>query len=189
MAPTRHEPGEPAPEGERDSVYQDLPSVDDRQWRSFAEEASGAESPAPGSPGFRGIGPRQSRSDRAIQEDINELLTADDHIDAREVTVVVTSGVATLSGTLPERGMKHRTEDLVSGCRGVNEVNNHIRISHGEESFGPRGQPVRSGQDQQGSGFSSSERTEITDGRLGSTGAEGVADIPQPGKAAEDRQD
>jgi hypothetical protein len=70
--------------------------------------------------------------------------------------------------------MKRRAEDIASQARGVRDVRNHIRFDDGSASFGPAGRAVRSGNDQLGSGFSSSERTQeqwvqpsIRQGRVG----------------------
>jgi hypothetical protein len=54
--------------------------------------------------------------------------------------------------------MKRRAEDLVALASGVRDVHNRIRVDDGSASAGPPGQAVRSGYDQLGSGFSSSER-------------------------------
>jgi osmotically-inducible protein OsmY len=64
--------------------------------------------------------------------------------------------VVTLTGEVPQRRMKHLAEDLVVAMQGVREVHNRIQVDKGAASFGPPGQAVRSGFDQQGSGFSSS---------------------------------
>jgi hypothetical protein len=109
--------------------------------------------------GHRGHGPRDYvRSDERITDDIIDRLTDDDHIDASEILVMVETGVVTLTGNVPERGMKHRAEDLVADASGVRDVHNRIRVDDGSASFGPAGQAVRSGHDQLGSGFSSSAR-------------------------------
>jgi hypothetical protein len=107
----------------------------------------------------RGRGPRDYvRSDERITDDIIDRLTDDERIDASEVLVMVEAGVVTLTGNVPERAMKHRAEDLVADARGVRDVRNEIRVDPGAASFGRAGEAVRSGRDQLGSGFSSSER-------------------------------
>lgn len=168
--------------GRAQPLYRDMPSVTNRgtgPWSeadTFGYEGMGGrgEFDRPGS--FRGVGP--ARSDRALQEDINERLTWDADIDARDLSVIVRDGNATLSGTVPRRSMKHCAEEIALAA-GVREVDNRIRVGMGAESFGPPGRAVRSGLDQQGSGFSSSERQEISDRQIGSTGAEGVEDVPR----------
>jgi len=76
-----------------------------------------------------GRGPRNySRSDERITEDLNERLTDDTYLDASEIEVQVSSGVASLSGTVPDRWMKHRAEDIADACGGVKEVDNQLRV-------------------------------------------------------------
>ena len=80
--------------------------------------------------GFRGLGPKNyTRPDQRITEDLCERLTEDDRIDAREIEVRVSEGVVTLSGTVADRAMKHRAEDLAERCTGVRDVDNRIRVA------------------------------------------------------------
>ena len=82
--------------------------------------------------GYRGLGPQNyTRSDERIREDINERLTDADDIDARGLMVEVSNGIATLSGTVEQRWMKHRAEDVVENCSGVRDVKNQIQVSSG----------------------------------------------------------
>lgn len=107
----------------------------------------------------RGRGPRDYvRPDERIADDIIDRLTDDVGVDASEVLVMVEDGVVTLSGDVPERRMKHRSEDIAAAARGVREVRNTIRVDPGLASFGRPGEAIRAGRDQLGSGFSSSER-------------------------------
>ena len=79
--------------------------------------------------GYRGRGPlNYTRSDERIREDLNERLTDADDLDASGITVEVSNGVATLSGSVDERWMKHRAEDLADGCSGVRDVRNLIQV-------------------------------------------------------------
>jgi hypothetical protein len=109
--------------------------------------------------GYRGRGPQgYVRPDHNIADDIVSRLTDDDAIDASEILIRVDHGLVTLTGNVPERAMKRRAENLAAMANGVVDVANHIRVDDGSASFGPPGQAVRSGHDQQGSGFSSSSR-------------------------------
>jgi osmotically-inducible protein OsmY len=91
----------------------------------------------------RGLGPKNySRSDERIREDINERLTDADDIDARGLTVEVSNGIATLTGTVEQRWMKHRAEDLAESCSGVRDVHNQIRVQ--SRDAGMSSQPGRS---------------------------------------------
>ena len=112
-----------------------------------------------GPQGHRGRGPAgYVRSDERIVDDVIDRLTDDEHIDASEILVKVDGGIVTLTGNVPERAMKRLAEDLVADASGVRDVRNMIRVDDGSASAGLPGQAVRSGHDQLGSGFSSSER-------------------------------
>lgn len=129
---------------------------------------------------YRGRGPRNHvRSDDSIVDELIERMTDDDRLDATEILVMVESGVVTLSGEVPERRMKHRAEDLADAVRGVQDIENRIRVDSGASSFGPPGQAVRSGENQLGSGFSSSGRISdpLSDDatRVGRSGTESEA--------------
>lgn len=78
---------------------------------------------------FRGRGPRNYvRSDARIAEDLNERLTDDPSVDAGEIEVSVKDGLATLTGSVESRWMKHRAEDIVEACSGVKDIDNRIRV-------------------------------------------------------------
>jgi len=112
-----------------------------------------------GPQGHRGRGPAgYVRSDERIVDDVIDRLTQDEHIDASEILVKVEAGIVTLTGNVPERHMKRLAENLVADASGVRDVHNVIRVDDGSASAGLPGQAVRSGHDQLGSGFSSSER-------------------------------
>jgi osmotically-inducible protein OsmY len=94
--------------------------------RSHMQRGEGA---AMGARGFAGRGPKgYARSDDRIREDVCDLLTEDDSIDASELDVRVRDGIVTLSGTVEDRRGKRYAEDLVESCRGVKDVRNEIRI-------------------------------------------------------------
>ena len=80
--------------------------------------------------GHRGRGPKNyTRTDQRITEDLCERLTEDDDVDAGDIEVAVSDGVATLTGTVAERWMKHRAEDIAEACGGVRDVENRIRVA------------------------------------------------------------
>lgn len=115
-------------------------------------------------PSMRGRGPKNyTRSDERITEDLNEKLSQDDYLDASEINVEVKQGVATLSGTVEQRWMKHHAEDLAESCSGIKDVENHIRVS-------PSATSQRSGSEM-GSGLG---RTSTTTGGTG--GSWGTSD-------------
>lgn len=107
----------------------------------------------------RGRGPRNyTRSDESIVDELIARMTDHDQLDATEILLMVEDGVVTLTGEVPERRMKHIAEDLADAVHGVRDIENRIRVDNGLTSFGPRGGAVRSGNNQVGSGFSSSGR-------------------------------
>jgi len=84
---------------------------------------------------YRGRGPKNyTRSDERIIEEINERLTDDDDLDATDITVRCVAGTVTLEGTVEQRWMKHRAEDIADACLGVKEVDNRIQVTSASSS-------------------------------------------------------
>lgn len=80
--------------------------------------------------GYAGVGPKgYSRSDDRVREDLCDRLCDAWDVDASSIEVDVKDGVAKLSGKVWDRSMKHRAEDLAESIRGVNEVENEIKVS------------------------------------------------------------
>lgn len=121
--------------------------------RRYPEPGEGFKRHREPDEGFRGIGPRNyARSDDRIREDVCDELSDDGEIDAREIDIEVKDREVTLTGTVPDRYMKHRAEDIADSCRGVKDVHNRIRVQkHGSEE----------------------ERSAPSDGGLGRTSREG----------------
>lgn len=156
----------------RQSRYHGLPSVTDRAWgqRPGDEDAFGTpgelggwgdfREPAPrrdARPSQRGRGPRDAfRPDDRIYDELNQRLADDPEIDAHEILVAVEDATVILTGEVPSRRMKYLAEEVASRVRGVREIHNHLTVDRGDRAGGPPGRAVRSGHDQQGSGFSSS---------------------------------
>lgn len=83
---------------------------------------------------FVGRGPKgYQRSDGRIREDVCDRLTDAPFLDASDIEVSVNNGEVTLSGTVPNREQKRRSEDLIERVRGVREVYNHLRVSRAPE--------------------------------------------------------
>lgn len=79
--------------------------------------------------GYRGIGPRGYRRDDArIRDDVCDVLTDSDALDAGNIDVTVQDGVVKLAGSVPHRLMKRLAEDLVDDCSGVRDVENALRV-------------------------------------------------------------
>ena len=90
-----------------------------------------------GSRGYAGVGPKNyTRSDERIREDLCERICDAWDVDASDIDIQVRDGVATLTGTVRERAMKHRAEDLVGSVNGVKDVENQLRVSSNREPGG-----------------------------------------------------
>ncbi|MGA0606860.1 BON domain-containing protein [Phenylobacterium sp. VNQ135] len=82
--------------------------------------------------GQRGRGPKDyKRSDERISDDAHQRLTDDPWLDASNISVSVSGGEVTLSGTVENREAKHRAERCVEDISGVNHVQNNLRIDAG----------------------------------------------------------
>ncbi len=89
---------------------------------------------------YSGRGPRNyTRSDERITEDLCERLTEDHDIDASDIEVKVSQGTATLEGTVSQRWMKHRAEDVADSCTGVHSVENRIKVQSSGPVYGTSG--------------------------------------------------
>jgi osmotically-inducible protein OsmY len=79
---------------------------------------------------MRRTGPKgYQRSDEAIHEDVCVRLARDHSLDVSEVTVSVSGGNVTLSGTVPDRQDKYAIEEIADEVYGVNDVINNIRVN------------------------------------------------------------
>ena len=76
------------------------------------------------------------RSDARISEDIHDRLTDDDELDASTIQVEVKDGEVTLSGTVADRGDKHRAERLAERVTGVDHVQNNLRVDRTRSEAG-----------------------------------------------------
>lgn len=77
------------------------------------------------------------RSDDRIREDVCDRLSERWDVDSQGIEVSVSNGEVTLSGLVPERGMKFRAESISDGVSGVSEVHNQLRIQqqgHGQQA-------------------------------------------------------
>jgi osmotically-inducible protein OsmY len=84
----------------------------------------------PQSRGARGLGPKgYKRSDDRISDDAHERLTDDTWLDASSISISVSGGEVTLSGTVDNREAKHRAERIVEDISGVNHVQNNLRLA------------------------------------------------------------
>ncbi len=81
----------------------------------------------------RGKGPKDyHRSEDRIREDVCDRLTDDDMLDATDIQVQIQGENVILSGTVHSRNQKRRAEDLAESISGVRDVENRIRVDHGD---------------------------------------------------------
>jgi osmotically-inducible protein OsmY len=110
---------------------------DERYARGYGREERGygrdLERRGPPQPDHRGRGPRgYKRSDQRIQEDVNDRLMDDPHLDASEIQVHVSEGEVTLTGNVGSRADRRRAEDIAESVSGVSYVMNNVRVrQHG----------------------------------------------------------
>ncbi|AQV98874.1 RNA-binding protein [Cupriavidus necator] len=84
---------------------------------------------APDEHAWRNTGPRgYQRSDERIRDQICERLTYARGVDVSDVSVDVSGGVVSLTGTVRDRGQKYYIEDMADSTYGVKEVNNDIHV-------------------------------------------------------------
>jgi osmotically-inducible protein OsmY len=80
--------------------------------------------------GHRGHGPKNyTRPDERIREDVCEMLTSHDGIDARDIEVIVERGEVTLAGSVTSHTMKVLALEAVAAIHGVTRVNDRLRES------------------------------------------------------------
>jgi len=78
---------------------------------------------------YRGMGPKgYRRTDERLREQICEVLTDNDQIDASDLDVIVKDGEITLTGTVEDRRMKVLAERIAESFSSQREVRNSIRI-------------------------------------------------------------
>jgi osmotically-inducible protein OsmY len=77
----------------------------------------------------KGKGPKNyRRSDERTREIVCERLTEDARIDASDVEVRVQGGEITLSGSVPDRSMKHAAEDIAARCAPDEQIRNELKV-------------------------------------------------------------
>ena len=82
----------------------------------------------------RGRGPKNyARSDKRIQEEVNDRLTDDGSLDASDIDVSVSGREVTLSGEVSSRMDKRRAEDIAKWIVGVTHVQNNLRVKQNDQ--------------------------------------------------------
>lgn len=78
-----------------------------------------------------GRGPKGwARDDKRLFDDVCVRLTEDPVVDPSDVVVKVDAGEVTLEGSVPDRRMKRRAEDVAWSVGGVRDVHNRLRVAH-----------------------------------------------------------
>lgn len=117
--------------------WRDWRGGENSAWRPRPGDGMGGMGDASGGsdrPRFGGRTPRgYTRSDERIKDDLCERLYYTEDVDVSNVAVEAKNGTITLEGTVPNRRMKHRIEDIAEQCIGVNDVENRIRVSRGSD--------------------------------------------------------
>ena len=79
---------------------------------------------------YRGRGPRDyRRSDERVRDEVCERLTDDSSVDASDITVAVSDGEVTLTGTVRSREQKRRAGECAERVAGVHDVFNQLRLA------------------------------------------------------------
>jgi hypothetical protein len=126
-----HPGGPPRPQGPYLSHHGGPVLHYDHQGHFHHASSPGTQKSAGFSPrsGLRGKGPRgYKRTDERIAEEVNDVLTENDSLDATEVQVSVQNGEVTLSGTVDNRFERRLAEDLADSVSGVQHVQNNLRV-------------------------------------------------------------
>lgn len=94
----------------------------------------------------RGKGPKGfTRSDERIREDVCQILTDHQDIDATDVEVDVKGGEVTLSGNVIDRWTKRLAEAVVENVSGIVDIHNRIRVVAREANVNQPSAPVSQG--------------------------------------------
>ncbi len=102
---------------------------------------------------YAGRGPRgYRRSDDRIREEVCDRLTVAGSVDATNIEVEVHNGEVRLGGTVSDRYQKRYAEDVTLSVRGVEDVQNELRIEErrgGDQEYRQRQyQPQYQGREQ-----------------------------------------
>lgn len=85
------------------------------------------------------------RSDGRILDDISDVLTDDDRLDASDIEVKVEAGEVTLNGHVASREDKRRAEDLAESVSGVKHLQNNLRVRAPERPAEQSANPAATG--------------------------------------------
>jgi hypothetical protein len=98
-------------------------------WADLGVHSIGGGAAGENRPSLQGRGPRNYvRSDQRLRELICDRLTDDPLVDASDVEILVENGEITLSGSVRDRMMKWRAEDLAEHVTHGALVHNRLRV-------------------------------------------------------------
>jgi osmotically-inducible protein OsmY len=81
-------------------------------------------------PDYSGVGPKNYlRPDENILDHVVELLTWSPDVDASDITIAVKDGIVILAGTVPDRWMIYRVDELMEEVHGVKNFDNHLKLA------------------------------------------------------------
>lgn len=142
-----------------------------RSWLERAGERVSAFFGADDQGQHRGRGPKgYRRSDDRIREDVSDRLTDDAWLDASNIEVEVKDCEVVLKGSVNSREDKRRAENLAEAISGVNNVQNHLRVSGRESDYEGFGSSKMTGETSTGTATSEAQnRTAATNKTGGST--------------------
>lgn len=104
----------------------------ERSWADLGVHSVGSGAPD-ANRSFQGRGPKgYVRTDQRLRDLICERLTEDPLVDASDVDVQVANGEVTLSGSVRDRKMKWRAEDLVEDSTRGALVHNRLRVQRSD---------------------------------------------------------
>lgn len=122
---------------------------------------------------FRGRGPKgYQRTDDRLKELVCECLMEDPNIDASEVTIEVSGGVVTLTGSVDDRRTKYQIEEAAESVGGVKDINNQLRVQQQQRSW--QSQSGAQGQGSLGAEAASGRSTERSGSSTGVTSGTGT---------------
>lgn len=117
-----------------------------RDWNAGASFGFGPEEDIERSGNYAGRGPKDyRRSDDRIREEICDIFTDDPRLDPSDVVVKVEAGEVTLMGSVGSRDQKRRAEELSERVRGVDDVNNQLRVMRPDITAGTPVSPQGAG--------------------------------------------
>lgn len=80
------------------------------------------------------VRPDKMPTDNEITKNIQDVLLWDPYIERYDITVVSENGEVSVYGVVDSHYEKHRAEDIISGIKGVIDINNYLHTNHKSNS-------------------------------------------------------